>query len=79
MAIKKVENPIKHRNYTGVNNPHYGHKQSDESREQISRSLKAYHSQLRGQFAESLDERVEAVVKRVICEYLGKGSLIEGM
>ena len=64
IADKNVIQPMRKRNHQGVNNPHYGHKQSEESKRRISESQKMrYRNTI-------TEDKVRTICNEVIEEYL---------
>lgn len=66
IADKNVIQPMRKRNHQGVNNPHYGHKQSEESKRRISESQKLrYRNTI-------TEDKVRTICNEVIEEYLNR-------
>jgi len=66
IADKNVIQPMRKRNHQGVNNPHYGHKQSEESKRRISESQKMrYRNTI-------TEDKVRTICNEVIEEYLNR-------
>ena len=66
IADKNVIQPMRKRNHQGVNNPHYGHKQSEESKRRISESQKMrYRNTI-------TEEKVRVICQEVLNEYLDR-------
>lgn len=63
---RNVIQPMRKRNHQGVNNPHYGHKQSEESKRRISESQKMrYRNTI-------TEDKVRTICNEVIEEYLNR-------
>ena len=66
IADKNVIQPMRKRNHQGVNNPHYGHKQSEESKRRISESQKLrYRNTI-------TEDKVRTICNEDIEEYLNR-------
>ena len=65
---KNEVQPIKKRNHQGVNNPHFGHKQSEESKKRISESQKQRYEG----YKSMTEERVRTICSEVIDEYVNR-------
>ena len=62
---KNGTQPIKKRNHQGANNPHFGHKQSEESKKRISETQKQRYEGYRSM----TEERIRTICSEVISEY----------
>ena len=79
IADKNTVQPIKKRNHQGVNNPHFGHAMSDESKRRISERQQQRYDMIRqlvrkGQQPTMSEDRVRAICNEVIAEYLNRNA-----
>ena len=66
-TVTNMEQAKKPRDYSGSNNPHWGHKMTQKSRKAISATQKARYDLIRKAVS---DDRIRAVVKEEITRYL---------
>ena len=77
IADKNVIQPMRKRNHQGVNNPHYGHKQSEESKRRISETQTKRNDMIRefvkrGMQKPITEEKVRVICQEVLNEYLDR-------
>ena len=75
IADKNTVQPIKKRNHQGVNNPHYGHAMTEESKRRISERQQQRYDMIRqlvrkGQQKTVTEDRVKEIVDEAIERYL---------
>lgn len=71
IADKNTVQPIKKRNHQGMNNPHFGHKQSEESKRRISDTQKQRYE---GYKQTMTEDKVRDICHQVLNEYINRNA-----